>query len=498
MVRKQDASKCKQRTRLSKRTRQRIRDSKKSRVSNSQALKSTLDWLFDDDMFTHTKFHGNSKWEPVQLVSQALIWSLQETTNVTGAFLHAQKLCTDLGMKETTKTYPRFMNAMARHRVVFHSKLKAKIQDCAEEIAGRFWRADGWVLMAFDGSRVSAPRTVSNERAFCATNYGKGTTAKYRKKKTKGMRRTNNEKNKPAPQEPQVWITMICHMALRLPWTWRLGPTDSSERADVVEMLRTEKFPEKTLFCGDAGFVGYPLWKQIKLSKADFLVRVGGNVHLLSKLADIERINDGIVLCWPKDKIRAGEPPIRVRLVKVKIGKTDMWMLTSVLDRKKLKKKQIVRYYEMRWGIEVEYRGLKQTLDKRKLRCRTSDHVLVELDWSMFGMAIAELLALREQIPKNGAQKTKSNYQPKDLSLANSVAAIRWCMSYINDVPKPNEDLFTKLSKAVVQEYENKTNKQARYRPPNPDKKPLGNPKIRDFDDYERKKLPNFPQTTAA
>ena len=137
-----------------------------------------------------------------------------------------------------------------------------------------------------------------------------------------------------------------------------------------------------------------------------------------------------------------------------------MWMLTSVLDRKKLKKKQIVRYYEMRWGIEVEYRGLKHTLDKRKLRCRTSDHVLVELDWSIFGMAIAELLALREQIPKTGAQKTKTNYQPKQLSLANSVTAIRWCMRYISDAPKPNEDLFTKLSKAVVQEYENKT-KQA-------------------------------------
>ena len=48
------------------------------------------------------------------------------------------------------------------------------------------------------------------------------------------------------------------HMGLRLPWTWRLGPSNSSERDHVREMLKQEAFPENTLFCGDAGFIGYP------------------------------------------------------------------------------------------------------------------------------------------------------------------------------------------------------------------------------------------------
>ena len=65
---------------------------------------------------------------------------------------------------------------------------------------------------------------AANERAFCAKDYGKGKTAKYRKKKTKGMRRKKNEKNKPQPQEPQAWITLLWHMGLRLPWMWRWGP----------------------------------------------------------------------------------------------------------------------------------------------------------------------------------------------------------------------------------------------------------------------------------
>jgi transposase len=38
-------------------------------------------------------------------------------------------------------------------------------------------------------------------------------------------------------------------------------------------------------------------------------------------------------------------------------------MLTSVLSERTLSKKQIVKFYKMRWGIEIEFRGLKQTLD---------------------------------------------------------------------------------------------------------------------------------------
>ena len=37
----------------------------------------------------------------------------------------------------------------------------------------------------------------------------------------------------------------------------RLGPSNSSERAHVMEMVSAGKFSKNTLFCGDAGFVGY-------------------------------------------------------------------------------------------------------------------------------------------------------------------------------------------------------------------------------------------------
>lgn len=54
--------------------------------------------------------------------------------------------------------------------------------------------------------------------------------------------------------------------------------------------IATEKFPKKTLCCGDAGFVGSPFWKQIVDRGHDFLVRVGANVHLVVEMAEGQRL----------------------------------------------------------------------------------------------------------------------------------------------------------------------------------------------------------------
>ena len=467
-------------------------------LNNKAALKDLLNWYAPQvGLFAKGEFHGNIKWSPEQLAVEALVWSWQDTKNVTDAFDQTLEICGDLGLKDTAKTYTAFMNALERYHDVLGSRLRERFQRLAEEIGGEHWRTNGWVLIGFDGSRATAPRTVSNERAYCAPNYGHGKRAKYGKKKSKGLRRQRNQDHKPQPQAPQAWITMMWHMKLRLPWTWRIGPSNASERGHVVEMLETEEFPEETLFCGDAGFVGYPLWHTILARLANFLVRVGANVSLLSETADIQKYGGRIVLCWPKGQMNSGKPPLRLRLVKVRIGQTDMWMLTSVLDRRQLTKKQIIRFYKMRWGIEVEFRGLKQTLDKHKLRCRNSDRLLVELDWSIRAMAVAELLALREQIAAKEATSDHA-YDPIDRSLANTMRALRTCMRRLDNRPQKENGLWHQLSQALIERYENHTDKRSRYRPKNPDKKPLGDPDVRKMTTTERETLRQIKQNQAA
>ena len=474
----------------------RKRSNKQKQVERRVLFSELVSFALPDGiLFAKDQFHGNIKWVPEQLAVQALIWSWQDTKKVTDSFEKTLEICEKLGLKKIAKTYTAFMNALSRHREIIREGLRVRRQALAEQIGGKYFRTNKWVLMGFDGSRATAPRSTANEKAFCAPNYGFGTTSKYGKKKSKGLRRKRIAAHKTTKPEPQVWITMMWHMGLRLPWTWRLGPSNSSERGHVQEMLEQEEFPEDTLFCGDAGFVGYPLWSSILAAGGDFLVRVGGNVDLLSEHADIQKLGGGIVLCWPKDRMKSGDPPLRLRLVRVQVGKTMMWMLTSVLDERKLTLKQIVEYYKQRWLIEVEFRGLKQTIDKHKLRCRNDGRLLAELDWSLQGMAFAELLAMHAQIPK--AERAKKKYSSKDRSLANALRVLRRNMRNLDQSVEP--DALTKeLSEAIVQRYNNRTDKRARYRPKNPDIKPLGDPTIRKLTPDEKRKARSHELKNAA
>lgn len=457
-----------------------------------------LEWfLSDGGIFSKVKLHGNTSWLPKSLVGLALCWAWSESRNLTDAFHEAVGCCKIISKSSALSTYQGFMGAMTRWTSEFIRLLCLLLQQRMQEIGGKFWRIEGWVPIAFDGSRSTVPRTKANEKAFCAANYGLGKTAQYRQKKTRGMRRKKNQKNPAHPQEPQAWITLMWHMGLRLPWMWRLGPSNSSERAHVIEMLQAGKFPKNTLFCGDAGFVGYPLWSEILERGGQFLIRVGANVSLLAESADFTLLRKGLVLCWPKAMIRSQQRPLRLRLVKVRIGKLQVCLLTSVLESANLPTKQIIQFYKMRWGIEIEFRGLKQTLDRAKLRSRNDQRLLVELDWSIMAMAVAELFALKEQLAVSPGRH-RPPPDPAKRSLANAIRALRHCLRNLNDVPEPEQDLPTLLAAAVTDSYRRKAAKRARYRPPNPDKKPLGLPKLRKLTRQEKKRLHAIGENLAA
>ena len=481
-------------TRVQKEGAQRLRRQQRTPATNNESLKVLREWFLDDGIFSQIKLHGNIKWSPIYLVWLSLCWAWSESRNLTDAFTGALGCCQTMFGSTPLRTYQGFMAALVNWTPKLMLLLRETLHQRMEQIGGKFWRIEGWVPIAFDGSRSTAPRTAANEAAFCAANYGKGKTAKYRRKKSKGMRRKKNQQNKAKPQEPQAWITMMWHMGLRLPWDWRLGPSNSSERAHVMEMVRAGRFPANALFCGDAGFVGYSLWSCLLANGGDFLIRVGANVSLLQEHTNytIEKSKNGmLVLCWPKTAMQANQPPLRLRLLQVQLGKARVWMLTSVLDWQKLTAKAIVRFYKMRWGIEVDFRGLKQTLDRAKLRCRNDRRLLAELDWSILAMAVAELLALKEQLSQRSLKSRDKSLPPEPVkrSLAKTVRALRTCLSKLKEVPEASQNLVSLLRAALTDSYKRKASKRARYLPPNPDKKTLGDPKLRPLQRLDKEKL---------
>jgi hypothetical protein len=263
---------------------------------------------------------------------------------------------------------------------------------------------------------------------------------------------------------------MMWHMGLGLPWCWKLGPSNASERHHVKEMLEFGHFLSNTLFVGDAGFVGYEFWKAITDRGHHLLVRVGANVNLLTELGTLQRDGKNIVYCWPQATMNANEVPLRLRLVKCKIGKNDMvWLLTSVLDKRELSNQEMARLYERRWGVELQFRALKQTFDRRKVRCRNAERVLVEIEWSIFGMAAVELMALKEQMENRDAR-------PEKLSFSQALTVIRHSLNNLTNCPAFLDDLHSGLRRALIDSYERKKLKSGRYKPKRKNKPSCGEP----------------------
>jgi hypothetical protein len=137
--------------------------------------------------------------------------------------------------------------------------------------------------------------------------------------------------------------------------------------------------------------------------------------------------------------------------VKCKIGKNEkVWLLTSVLDRRELSNKAMAKLYKRRWGVELQFRALKQTFDRRKVRCRCPERVLTEIEWSIFGMAAVELMAIKEQMKDADAR-------PEKLSFSQALTAVRHSLNNLTDCPAFLDDLKTGLRRALIDNYERRS-----------------------------------------
>ncbi|HYD83840.1 MAG TPA: transposase, partial [Opitutus sp.] len=333
-----------------------------------------MTWIVNDGaIFDHLPRHGNISWAPSQLILSAILWVWSDQAQLTVAYHEAHQAVRGFFPRVALQSYQGFIRALVRWTEPLRPLLWARLHALMEQVAGGYWRCGEYLALAVDGSRVTTPRTKSNERAFAAQNFGRGRKARSRRKWKNKKRRS---KKLCIPVKPQIWLTMIWHMGLKMPWCWKTGPSTASERGHFLDLLKNCAFPRKTLFCADAGFVGYELWKAILDGGHDFLIRVGGNVTLLRKLGRV-RVDRDLVYFWPKTAQEKKRPPLVLRLLSFSGPRGPVHLLTSVLDARRLSLANARELYRQRWGVELQFRTLKQTFGRSKLRSRTADRALV-------------------------------------------------------------------------------------------------------------------------
>jgi hypothetical protein len=456
-------------------------------VVNHESLRRALTWLLTPSIFAVFRCGANIRWKPRMLAFAAMLWVWGDEATLKKRFTTARKLVIKLfrWQEEPGTSYQGFTKALARWSPRLFEVILPRFRQMMQQCSDTFWLVAGWVVFAVDGSRVEVPRTKANEARFHPTKKrkpqkrarkGKGPrlTKKARQqakggtKNGRASKKRAGEKTKKQPSGPQIWLTLLWHVGLGLPWAWKTGPVDSSERAHMLQMLGL--LPENSLIVADPGFVGYDNWRGIADAGHAFVIRVGTNVKLLKKLGYAREYGNRVYL-WPDKARKWKEPPLVLRLIVVHTGKHPMYLVTNVLGRRDLSDRQAAEIYKARWGIEVFFRSFKQTFGRRKLRSDSPDNALLELDWSLLGLWAVCLLTIDELIQQGES--------PHRLSTAGALDAIRTVMHYYKWRPDPGEDLWTLLGEAITDDYVRRSSKASRNYPRKKNEKPAGKPVLK-------------------
>ena len=360
------------------------------------------------------------------------------------SFLKHQKAHWSLG-----GTYSGFAEALVRESPRMDRVLKARLQQALRQESGAYWTRNGWLAFAVDGTRIEAPHTLDCEQGLGIAGRDKSA--------------------------PQVFLTCLWHLGTGLPWDYRLGSGCESERTHAAELLPA--LPAESLLVADAGFVGYEFLRSLTERGHHCLIRAGKNVTLLRKLGyHVEERGDTVYL-WPQDQ-RRHHPPLVLRLIRLQQGKRRIALLTSVLEESRLSAAQAQALYRLRWGEELFFRALKQTLQRHTLQSRTAVTCLVEADWTVRSLWVLGLLTIGPLI--------ESGHDPLNWSVARSRDAVR--IGLRDPLVRPQSrhrvrryryTLARQLREAHVDGYVRRRPKRARNYPRKKREKPPGTPKLK-------------------
>lgn len=441
--------------------------------SYAAGLREAMDVILRPLLGASKAARGRSRrvvWVPLLLAATAVLAAWDPSPTLGDRFAAAGVALSGLfPRRRRGQTYRGFVKALKACRVAgppLDKRVAAFLRDRLRRVAeagggrgeGKCWRRLGWCAFAADGSKFDVPRTKKNEDAFG----------------TSGRKKSG----------PQQYPTSLWHRGTGLPWAWEQGPARSSERAHLRQMLpllpggpEAPSGADGVLLVADAGFVGYDLLRDVTATGRHFLIRVGANVRLLTKLGWAVDERAGTVYLRPDGQQGKGRPPLVLRLVRlVRLaaaagGGKPVCLLTDVADPGgRLSDEAAGALYRLRWGVELFYRAAKQTLGRRKMCSAAPAQAALELAWSVPGLMLPGLMAVERVI--------EAGRDPLGWGTAAALRAVRRAIR--TPAARPRTPLAEQLAGAVKDDYKRAGSKKARNWPHKKKDKPPGEPNVRD------------------
>jgi hypothetical protein len=408
----------------------------------------------------------SSRWstQPLVLVLLLMTWCCGDSQ--PERFETAKAFCVVCMPKRRRpgQTIQGFQKALAYLPVCVLRVIAGGIRKILASRLGGRWFDHGFIGIGCDGSRGECPRSTELER-YLGQSGKKGSA-------------------------PALWITALVHLRLGVPWAWRLGKGTASERLHLVQMLGL--LPKAALLVADAGYFGFDLAWQLVQANVSFLIRMSSNVKLYTQEnVVLDRFREGLVYYFPAQKSEH-ELPLRLRLIRVraKKKKNDVWLLTNVLESKRLPVAVAATFYRWRWENEGQFRAYKRTLAKVKMMSRTVRLVHREAEGALLSLQLMlaqGALAMPQRKSRDGVEPVCS---PRKVLLA-----IRQELSGM--LRRGHAKYFARLQQAQRERRKRKSAKATRVWPRRTPYKPPKPPQLLKLTDKQKALISQAEKTAA-
>jgi hypothetical protein len=416
-------------------------DRKQGRNAYRDELKAEFFAMLPKPLFRRLTVRGNADWTPRKVVTLSVIMFWVSGNTLEEQFSAARHIVKFMWSDWTLpSTYAGFVEAQQRWWPLIAPLLIARLRP--DESVGESWRVLGWLVLAVDGSRFECPRTDDNKL---------------------GLGCAGREKS-----PPQIFHTLLQHVGTGLPWDFRCGPGTDSERRHLDDMVAD--LPEQTLLTADCGFVSYELCDWLIEARKPFVMRVGGNRTLLEELIESDE-DPNVVYLWPERVQKQGKPALKLRRICFRsTGDLPVVLITNVLDADRLSDEDAQTIYQARWGIEIYFRSLKQTMDFGTMRSRTPATALNEHIWKLISFWMLQRIVVVHQIAKG--------QNPRRFSAATARREIREVLQLMQQ-SRRGKSLKQRCLKMTVDDYQREGPKATGEFPRKKNDKPPQPPKTK-------------------
>jgi hypothetical protein len=367
------------------------------------------------------------------------------------------------GRRRPGETFEGYLLALMRLPCFVLRAVACALRGRLAAVFRSVWQVDGFIPFGCDGTRLACPRTAELEQ------------------------RLSQDDSSDTP--PQVWVTAVVHLPLGLLWSWFIGKADASERQHLLRLLPT--LPVGSMVITDAGYQGYELAAAMMAAAGvSFLMRVSSQTTLYldpfaTEQVDLPKWVDGEVYWWTKEARSKNLPPVRLRLLRVSssTGKSEVWMVSNVLQQQKLSLESASRFYRMRWENEGFFRTYKRAMNKVKLSSRTVKLIHREVEGSLLAVQLLLAMGAWAVAKVDGDNKAVSSPAAvlREIRRELSMRSLRGRGRFVDRLRRAKRDRMPRKSSKVRRPWP----KRKDHKPPKP-------PKLREMDHDIKTLLENY------